>query len=172
MNAHAAGEASHAATAELLLITAHRLAIEMTHELGFEHVSVMGLITLQMLARQPRRLRSLAAALGCSRAAAGQTVGRLVRDGFVEQTRNANDDQRAKLIHVTESGRAHGELAADALERCMASITEELTADDRSTLATLLSRVERGAEWHRVQRLWGIWGTAVRWRRPPAIHVR
>jgi len=166
-----AGAAEHAPMFELLLTNAHRLAIEMTQELAFEHVSVMGLVVVQMLARArpPRSPRELAAALGCSRAAATQLVDRLVRDGFVERAFEAHD-RRARVLQLTEDGRIHGDLAGEALERCMASFTEQFSEEDKVSLRALLARLERGADWHRAMRMWR--STEARPGRRPSIHVR
>lgn len=156
---------------ELLLTNAHRLAIEVTEELSFEHVSVMGLVVVQMLARarSPRSPRALAAALGCSPAAASQLVDRLVRDRFVERSRDPHDG-RAKLLRLTSSGRQHGAFAAEALERCMESFAQQLSAEEKGSLHSLLARLERGADWHRAMRMWRSNGPSR--RRPPSIHVR
>lgn len=154
---------------ELLLTTAHRLAIEVTEELSFEHVSVMGLLVVRLLVRGRCAPRAVAAALGCSRAAAGQLVIRLVRDGFVERTPDAHDG-RSCVLGLTPSGEQYGAFATEAMNRCMDSVTQHLDTEEKESLGALLTRVERGADWHRSLRLWTTPLPVP--RRPPAIHVR
>jgi DNA-binding MarR family transcriptional regulator len=159
---------------QLLLLCAHRLAVEVTEELEFEHMSAMGLVVVQLLLgpRPPRGLRELAAALGCSRPAATQLVDRLVRDGLVVRTVDP-DDGRARRLSLTKDGRAYGGFAQEVLERCMDSFMAQIGAEEQATLHVLLERLERGADWQRGMRLL----TAARLtgkRRPrtPAIHIR
>jgi DNA-binding MarR family transcriptional regulator len=165
------GEAEHAPVFELLLVSAHRLAIEMAAELEFEHVSVMGLLAVQMLsrARPPRSPRALAAALGCSRPATTQLLNRLVSSRLVERTVDP-DDRRARQLTLTKDGRAYGNFAADVLQRCMAAFTMEFSAEDKATLHALLARLRRGTEWHRALRLWG--PNRLPPGRGPAVHIR
>jgi DNA-binding MarR family transcriptional regulator len=165
------GEAEHAPVFELLLVSAHRLAIELTAELEFEHVSVMGLLAVQMLSRPrpPRSPRELAAALGCSRPAATQLVNRLVSNRIVERTVDP-DDRRARQLTLTKDGRAYGGFALDVLQRCMAAFTVEFSAEDKASLHSLLARLQRGTDWHRSMRLWG--PNRLPPGRGPAVHIR
>lgn len=156
-------------TFELLLTTAHRLGIEVTDELAFEHVSVMGLMVVLLLARAPRSPRAVSAALGCSPASATKLVDRLVRAGFVVRTPDPQDG-RAKVLRLTSSGARYGAFAKEALDRCMDSCAQHFSVDERASLHSLLARLERGADWHRVLRYWTSNGPCV--RRPPSVHVR
>lgn len=161
----------NAPTALLLLTTAHRLAIEMTEELRFEHVSAMGLLAVQIIGRKPCSPRVLASALGSSREAATQLVGRLVRDGFVERTPDPSDG-RGKVLRLTLSGQRNGVMAAEALERCMTSFTSEFSAKEKASLHSLLARLEGAADWHRGQRLFCAAAWSMKRRQRPKIHVR
>lgn len=160
-------------TFELLLITAHRLAVEMHAALFLDEMSTMELVALRILSRaKSLRLKTLAAELGCTRASTTQLVERLVRGGYVERVVD-DGDRRSKFVRPTEEGSRAAQLAGDALHWCMTSFTRSFTIEERATLLTLLERLERGAEWHRTEQLWCFPGS----RHPmppgrPAIHVR
>jgi len=159
---------------ELLLIGAHRLAVEMHAELEFDELSTLQLLALRILARanEPMTAMLLAAHLACSRAATSQLVHRLVRDRYLTQV-ESRSDRRQKLLVPTEGGLRAAELAADALERCIASFSRSFTVEERATFATLLDRLNRGADWHRGERDYGLQGRRTRPpRRRPLVHIR
>jgi len=157
---------------QLLLTTAHRLAIEMSHALVFEHVSTMGLIAAQIIGKEPCSPRDLAAALGCSRPAATQLVDRLEREGLVERLPDPHDG-RAKVLRLTERGRQHVGLAAQAFEGTMEQFTTQFTREEHETLRSLLAKLERGADYHRGMEMW-IRAGMPEGKRPKrlAVHVR
>jgi DNA-binding MarR family transcriptional regulator len=159
---------------ELLLTTAHRLATEMHAELALDQMSTLQLVGLRMLARatEPVTAKWLAKCLAITKQSAAELVHRLVRDGYVEQV-EARHDRRRKILVPTAAGRFAATLAADALERCVASFTRSFTEEERATFITLLERLWRGGDLHRVERTWGVHGS----RRPPRpgqpfLHVR
>lgn len=162
----------------LLLVTAHRLAVEAHDALGFEQVSTMQLMALSLMTatRPVRTSRSLAAALGCARSSATEMVDRLVRDGLVDRAVDPHD-RRSRLLTPTEGGRRVAEDARKALAECMASFSRSFDVEEKVVLRELLERLERGADWHRTERLWGLHemgapGAPRPPRRPPTIHVR
>ena len=162
-------------TLELLLITAHRAAVELAAELCFEPISTMGLVALRMMVRERplRTTTSLAAALGCSRTSAGEIVDRLARDGLVERVVDPGD-QRSRELRPTELGFRVAERARDGLAHCTDSFTASFSDEERETLLLLLGRLDLAADWHRTERMWGLHrvggpGTP---RRRPKLHVR
>ena len=159
---------------DLLLTSAHRLSIEMHAELEMENVSSMALLAMRLLARSrhPRRPRTLAAALGCSRSSTTELIARLVRDELVERNVDPHDG-RARLLVLTEHGVATANAASAALDRCMGSFTESFEDEEREQLGVLLEKLERGADCHRAMRLWRTHQSSPRRdRRPLAIHIR
>ena len=167
-------EAPNVPFAVLLLTTAHRLAVEMLEELRFEYYSVVGLIALQHLrATGPTCPRHLAAALGSSRSAASQLVGRLVRDGLLESQPDPTNG-REKVLRLTPKGEDYGRWATEAGERCMQSFMASFGDAERETLRSLLTRLERNADCHRGVRWFAsAGGTRQRPGGPRlALHVR
>lgn len=166
-----------AAMLDLLLSAAHRVSIELEAELMFEHVSVMGLVALRRVseATSPVTLKALAAMLGASRPAATQLVDRLVRDGLIERSPGQHD-LRSRVLLLTEYGAGVTEDAGDARRRCIKSITRTFDDADKASLRQQLDRLDRGADWHRTERLWGLHrrggGMGGGPRRRPAPHIR
>lgn len=161
-------------TFELLLITAHRLAVAMHATLFLDEMSTMELVALRILsrARVPPNVKALAAELGCTRPSTTQIVDRLSRGGYAERVVDDND-RRARFVVPTNKGLNAAKLAADAIDHCMSSFTRSFTVQERTTLLILLERLERGADWHRTEQLWNMHGFphAVP-RGRPSIHVR
>ena len=164
----------------LVLVTAHRLGIEVDYALGLEGISTMGLVVLCMITRSSERmpLKQVAAQLGCSRQSAGELVGRLVRDGLIERVVHP-DDRRLRLLVPTERGSRVGEWGRDALAFCMNSFMRPFSDEEKALFLQLLERLERTADWHRTERHWFLHrypGPGGRTRRPPSrptrIHVR
>jgi DNA-binding MarR family transcriptional regulator len=160
---------------ESLLITAHRVAVEVTSELGFEHLSAIGLVAVRMIARQRGTMtaRTLASALGCSRPSATELVKRLVRDGFIAQLVDPTDERR-RLLDLAEYGVETVEGLESSIDDRMRSVLRHFADDDMTRLRSLLERVDQGASYHRADRLWGLFELkypAGR-RRSPRIHLR
>lgn len=166
--------ASHLPIAVLLLTTAHRLAVELLEELGFEYYSVVGLIALQCLrARGPIRPRDLAAALGSSRPAASQLIARLVRDELLESEREATN-RRERVLRLTPKGEDYGRWATEAGDRIMQVILGSFADNERESLRSLLMRIERNVDCYRGARWFASAGGTRQRKSGPrfAIHVR
>jgi DNA-binding MarR family transcriptional regulator len=158
---------------EALLTTAHRIAVEMHNELSRYELSTMGLLALGLLVRSGDRkstVRSLSARFGSTRSSTAELVDRLVRDGFVERVGDAYD-RRSKVLRPTPDGVAAAATVSGALDRCMESCARSLSEVDKATLAALLNQLDRGADWHRTERMWNMHANSPRSRRQ-AIHVR
>ena len=157
---------------EVLLTTAHRLAVEMHNQLSVDGLSTMGLVALRILVREPSRrtVTMLSASLGAARQSMTELVDRLVRDGFVERVADTRD-LRSKVLQPTARGIEAEVLVRDALERCMASFARDFSTREKAALHALLDRLDRGADGHRTERLWNIHRSSPG-SRPPAIHVR
>lgn len=142
---------------DLLLTTAHRVAIELQDQLLFEPVSTMGLLVLRRIARARTSLtlRDVAGMLGSSRAAATQLVDRMARENLVDRVAPAHD-ARARVVRLTEVGTSVMNDARAMVQGCMKAITRELTHDEKEALRNELERLERAADWHRAERLWGL----------------
>lgn len=163
-------------TPDLLLTSAHRLAVAMHEELDVDRVSSMALLAMRVLAHaQSREVvspRMLAAQLGCSRSSTTELIDRLVRDGFAQRLAEPNDG-RAKRLVLTEHGDATAKASSEALERCMRSFTQSFEDEEREQLGVLLDKLDRGADWHRTMHSWRTYDSSSRkQRRPPSIHIR
>lgn len=164
-------------TFECLLITAHRVGIEVDDALSAEPISTMGLIALRAIVRAgvPMSARGLAGALGCGRASATELINRLVRDRFLERRIDV-EDRRGRRLCPTNRGMRAAERGREVLERCERACARMTDEDDNAALRGQLVRLEGALDWHRTERLLGAYagappGSARRPRRPP-VHVR
>ncbi len=83
---------------------------------------------------------SVAAWTACDRATIGGVIDRLVEKGFVVRTVSPTD-RRARVLHLTDSGRATLDRMEQIAMRIQDDITYGLSADERQTLVRLLKRV-------------------------------
>ncbi len=109
---HTSGE--HRVPLPTLLAQAKDLTVEQLHrqlhEEGFEGIRFRHGSVFRFVDPEGSRLTSLAERSGFSKQAIAEVVDELERFGYVERTADPSD-RRAKLIRLTERGRA-GQLAA------------------------------------------------------------
>jgi DNA-binding MarR family transcriptional regulator len=84
-------------------------------------------------------ITALADAVYLDRTTLGRNLHVLERDGLVALT--PGTDQRERVVHLTDQGRAALEAAAPLWEQAQQTISETLGAEQIATLTALLSKV-------------------------------
>jgi DNA-binding MarR family transcriptional regulator len=95
---------------------------------------------LAMLTGGPMTLREIADAFGIDAPAATVTVDKLVARGLVKRTPHP-DDNRRKLVHVTDPGREAATCGQQILDEPPAALTG-LPPKDLAALEEILSRLD------------------------------
>jgi DNA-binding MarR family transcriptional regulator len=96
---------------------------------------------LVMLADGPMTLREIAAAFGIDAPAATVGVDKLVARGLVRRTPHP-DDNRRKLVHLTDLGREAAVRGRQILTEPPAALAS-LPAEDLASLEAIMSRLDR-----------------------------
>jgi DNA-binding MarR family transcriptional regulator len=96
---------------------------------------------LVMLADGPMTLRDIAAAFGIDAPAATVTVDKLAARGLVKRTAHP-DDNRRKLVHLTDPGREAAARGQQILTEPPAALAA-LRPEDLAQLEELMSRLDR-----------------------------
>ena len=96
---------------------------------------------LVMLAAGPMTLREIAAAFGIDAPAATVTVDRLAARGLVKRTPHP-DDNRRKLVHLTDPGREAATRGQRILTEPPAALAA-LPSEDLAALEEIMSRLDR-----------------------------
>ncbi len=89
--------------------------------------------------REPT-MNELAQLLGIDKSSASGLVDRAERRGLVQRTPSTRD-RRSVLVRLTDQGRSLVDEVSARFEQDVAAMLEPLTASERSSLTTLLSRV-------------------------------
>jgi MarR family transcriptional regulator for hemolysin len=97
-----------------------------------------------LLGRRPEGVRQnqLADELGVEGPSLVRLLDRLVEHGLVER-REDPLDRRAKLVHLTEAGRAHSRRASHALDQYRSNLLEDVQEADVETARSLLHLLEQ-----------------------------
>jgi MarR family transcriptional regulator for hemolysin len=96
-----------------------------------------------LLGRRPDGVRQnvLADELGVEGPSLVRLLDKLVEDGLVER-REDPSDRRAKIVHLTRSGRLHSERASRALDAFRADLLKDVSADDLEACLRVFERME------------------------------
>jgi len=97
-----------------------------------------------LLGRRPDGMRQnqLADELGVEGPSLVRLLDRLVENGLVER-REDSADRRAKIVQLTEEGRAHSRDASRALDRYRNALLEEVSEAEVEAARGLLHRLEQ-----------------------------
>ncbi|MFJ8545557.1 MarR family winged helix-turn-helix transcriptional regulator [Streptomyces sp. NPDC093586] len=110
---------------------------------GFEGLRPAHGFAFARLAPDGATVTDLAAHLGVTKQAASQLVDELVRKGYAER-RPHPADARARLVVLTERGRACTRAAEEAAAEAVRGWTDVIGEDEVRALYGLLARVARG----------------------------
>ncbi|MGW2745407.1 MarR family winged helix-turn-helix transcriptional regulator [Streptomyces sp. NPDC001450] len=102
-------------------------------KLSFTTLSVLDTLAF----RGPTRLTDLVRTEQLSQPGVTQLVTRLERDGLVERRPDPTDG-RAVLVHITEEGRKIGQARHADRARHLRPLIDELTSEERRTIAAAL----------------------------------
>jgi DNA-binding MarR family transcriptional regulator len=106
-------------------------------------ISLTSASTMSTLGRTgPLRLTDLAAVEGIAQPSMTSLVTGLERAGLVER-RPDPGDRRVVLVALTDAGREHIRTRRQAGAQRLASLVDELSDEDRTTLAAALPALER-----------------------------
>jgi DNA-binding MarR family transcriptional regulator len=119
----------------LLLATGDLLAAE--HGLTSARWQVLGPIAL---AQRPLTVPQIARRMGLTRQSVHTTINRLVADGMVELTANA-DHRRSPLARLTELGRATLQAVNDEQAAWVSQLAAGLTSAELDTTARVLGEL-------------------------------
>lgn len=122
--------------------TTHQLRQFVEARLRLGGASVARLRAMRMLARaeRPLRMRDLSEMTGVAARTATSIVDSLERDGLVERVRHPHD-RRAFLLRLTEKGVECHREAEEVDGLALAEATAALSAQDRTVLRELLTRI-------------------------------
>ena len=119
----------------------HQLHRIVDHTMAAEGLSLArAKVLMQLGQRGPMNQATLAGLLGHAPRSVTDTVDALERDGLVERT-DDDRDRRARIVALTDAGRAACEVAKAARIKVMDEIFGTLTPADRSALNALLTAV-------------------------------
>ncbi|MCW3016935.1 MAG: MarR family transcriptional regulator [Solirubrobacterales bacterium] len=124
------------AMSDLVLDQDRRVAVSAALGLSFARVRA-----LRRLAAQPHTLRELAAKLTADPPYVTVIVDDLEQRGLVQRTPHP-EDRRAKLVQLTDAGRAAAARADAILDRPPDAL-RELPAEDLTTLLRVLERLQQ-----------------------------
>jgi DNA-binding MarR family transcriptional regulator len=129
-----------------LLTQAKNITLEQLHrrlgEEGFEGIRYSHGAVFRFIDAEGSRLTALAERSGLTKQAIGEVVGELERHGYVERTTDP-DDQRAKIIRLTERGVAAQVAAARILKSIEQRWARHLGRERFATLRRTLEEVIR-----------------------------
>jgi len=97
-----------------------------------------------LLHKGPQPVNMLGASVALSSGSATAAIDRLEKRGLVRRAADSND-RRARIVHLTDSGRTLITAAFRKHEADMEAATAGLTGTDKAALADLLKKVGKGA---------------------------
>jgi DNA-binding MarR family transcriptional regulator len=97
-------------------------------------------VLMRLDAHGPMNQATLAGLLGFAPRSVTETVDGLERDGLVTRTEDPHD-RRARIVGLTESGRAASEASAAVRRKTMDEIFGVLTPAERAQFVSLLSTI-------------------------------
>lgn len=109
--------------------------------LGFSDFGVLE----YLLHKGPSPVNTIGAKVGLTSGSITTAVDRLERRGLVER-RNHPEDRRARVVHLTATGRKIIECAFANHEAALARATSGLSADEREQAAALLKKLGLAAQ--------------------------
>jgi len=127
----------------ILLFVAHRelerRVLEEVRAAGYEGTMAQARV-FQRIDEHGSRLTRLAEAAGVTKQTAGYLVDQLADLGYVERVPDP-DDARARLVRITQRGKALVKVARPVEERVYAEWAEHLGRDDLARLREILTRL-------------------------------